>query len=44
MRRTGANNQDKLAQFSYRIFQLKFVVFECVLLLSFLRLAHAVGG
>ena len=36
------HSRDKLAQFSYRIFQIKFVVFEAVLLCSFLYVLYQV--
>ena len=34
--------EDKLAQFSYRIFQVKFIVFESVLLGCFLYVLYLV--
>jgi hypothetical protein len=36
------NRDDRLAQFSYRIFQVKFVVFEVVLLGCFIFVLYLV--
>ena len=35
-------DEDKLAKFSYRIFQIKFIIFESVLLLCFLYMLYEV--
>ena len=36
------SDEDKLKQFSYRIFQIKFIVFESVLLVCFLYVLYLV--